>query len=252
MNRKTFIQSQGATCKNWTWSWAFVNHKEKIVIFGAWDIFKERTMYKIFSDEWVYSNGGRKNPGYPEAKEYINLIVNQNYKLKIFLMIYSNVLRDENENGPARIKKIIPNLLDMELLKIGTNWYATEAIPNIQEQENHIEYEKYKEGISRQLSITSYERNNNARIACISYYGPNCAICGFNFEKVYGRIGLGMIHVHHLIPISNIKAEYILDPIKDLRPVCPNCHAIIHRVEPPLSLEQVKELIKSNLTTASL
>lgn len=36
--RKAFIKSEGATCKNWTWSWSFVNHQERKIIFGAWDI----------------------------------------------------------------------------------------------------------------------------------------------------------------------------------------------------------------------
>ncbi|HEX9840255.1 MAG TPA: HNH endonuclease [Anaerolineales bacterium] len=51
----------------------------------------------------------------------------------------------------------------------------------------------------------------------------------------------GIIHVHHLIPLSEIKGTYDLDPIKDLVPVCPNCHAIIHSTQPPLTIEQLKE-----------
>ncbi|MDB9470225.1 hypothetical protein PN480_18680 [Dolichospermum circinale CS-1225] len=39
--------------------------------------------------------------------------------------------------------------------------------------------------------------------------------------------------------------EYEVDPIKDLRPVCPNCHAMIHRRLPPLSIDEIKSIISS-------
>ena len=52
--------------------------------------------------------------------------------------------------------------------------------------------------------------------------------------------------MHHLKQLSDIGDEYELDPIKDLRPVCPNCHAMIHRQKSALSIEDIKLLIKSN------
>jgi 5-methylcytosine-specific restriction protein A len=50
-----------------------------------------------------------------------------------------------------------------------------------------------------------------------------------DFEKMYGELGRGFIHIHHVVPISTIGKEYLLDPVKDLVPVCPNCHAMLHR-----------------------
>ena len=41
-----------------------------------------------------------------------------------------------------------------------------------------------------------------------------------------------------------MRAEYRLDPIRDLRPVCPNCHAVIHRREPPFSIEEIKHMLE--------
>jgi 5-methylcytosine-specific restriction protein A len=49
--------------------------------------------------------------------------------------------------------------------------------------------------------------------------------------------------VHHLLPLKHIKKAYKVDPITDLRPVCPNCHAMIHRREPMLSLEELRAII---------
>ena len=50
-----------------------------------------------------------------------------------------------------------------------------------------------------------------------------------DFEETYGELGRGFIHVHHLVPISSIGKTYQIDPINDLAPVCPNCHAMLHR-----------------------
>ena len=88
--------------------------------------------------------------------------------------------------------------------------------------------------------INAYERNAKARAACIAHHGLTCAACGFNFDEVYGSLGAGFIHVHHIVPIGSIGDEYEVNPVDDLIPVCPNCHAVIHRTEPPLSVEQLR------------
>ena len=103
----------------------------------------------------------------------------------------------------------------------------------------------FREGAVRQVSVNAYERDPKARQKCIDYYGSSCSICGFDFGRAFGQQGKGFIHVHHLRPISEIAEEYEIDPIKDLRPVCPNCHAMIHRRSPPFSLEEIKMLLKS-------
>ncbi|HSX81067.1 MAG TPA: HNH endonuclease [Candidatus Saccharimonadia bacterium] len=51
------------------------------------------------------------------------------------------------------------------------------------------------------------------------------------------------IHVHHCRPLSEIAGEYVVDPIEDLRPVCPNCHAVIHRRTPPFTIEEVRSML---------
>ena len=58
-----------------------------------------------------------------------------------------------------------------------------------------------------------------------------------------GYIRNGFIHVHHNKPILAIKVEYTLDPILDLRPLCPNCHAIAHLRQEPYSIEEIKDMI---------
>jgi len=90
----------------------------------------------------------------------------------------------------------------------------------------------YAEGTSRQVTVNVFERSAEARTMCINHYGWNCFVCGFNFENVYGQVGSGFIHVHHLKSLAEIGKGYKLNPVKDLRPVCPNCHAMLHQRKP--------------------
>ena len=101
---------------------------------------------------------------------------------------------------------------------------------------------RFFEGATRQISVNTYERNPYARQQCIERYGCRCSVCGFDFEAVYGGLGRGFIHVHHLKPLSDIREEYEINPIEDLRPICPNCHAMIHRNQDMMGIEGLKTL----------
>jgi 5-methylcytosine-specific restriction endonuclease McrA len=104
---------------------------------------------------------------------------------------------------------------------------------------------EYVEGTASRVLVNAYERNREAREACLRHYGRSCAACGFSFEANYGESTTGYIHVHHVIPIAQVRREYQLHPINDLRPVCPNCHAVIHRREPPYSIEEIKQMLQN-------
>ncbi|ACB84389.1 HNH endonuclease [Natranaerobius thermophilus] len=64
-------------------------------------------------------------------------------------------------------------------------------------------------------------------------------------EEKYGEIGEGFIHIHHIVPIKNKGGNYTLDPVRDLRPVCPNCHAMLHREDPPLKIDELKKQLEN-------
>ena len=100
------------------------------------------------------------------------------------------------------------------------------------------------EGAVQTITINAYERNVAARTDCIAHYGCTCAVCGIDFAESYGAEAEGFIHVHHLKPISEIKGKYVIDPAKDLRPVCPNCHAVIHLGGITRSIEVVKQMLR--------
>ena len=104
--------------------------------------------------------------------------------------------------------------------------------------------QKYHEGGVKFIRVNAYERNAAARRRCIEHYGTGCQICGFNFEQRYGSLSEDYIHVHHIVPLSKIKGDYECDPIKDLIPVCANCHAILHRGRCIIHPEELKAKIR--------
>jgi 5-methylcytosine-specific restriction protein A len=126
-------------------------------------------------------------------------------------------------------------------------WFNFLATQNI--RQNPFAYpqgdvsDSYTEGTPNQVLQTKYERNPFARKVCIEHYGTACTVCNFNFEDVYGELGKGFIHVHHLTQIAKVGKQHKVDPLKDLRPVCPNCHAMLHRRKEGLSIEELRSLL---------
>lgn len=102
---------------------------------------------------------------------------------------------------------------------------------------------EYWEGIPQQVLVNKYERSVAAREECMAYYGCICQTCNLDFSKQYGDRGKGFIHVHHIVPLSAIGRGYDVNPIQDLIPVCPNCHAMLHRSEPPISIAELRKIL---------
>lgn len=101
----------------------------------------------------------------------------------------------------------------------------------------------YQEGLAEKVLVNRYERDPGARRACIDHYGAVCAACRVDLTSRYGFAATGLIHVHHLLPVAARGTVYHLDPIRELRPVCPNCHSVIHRRTPPYSIEEVRTFL---------
>ncbi len=109
--------------------------------------------------------------------------------------------------------------------------------------------EELNEGEMRQVIMNRYERNHEARERCIAIKGYRCAVCGIDFKEIYGEIGEGFIHVHHTTPISSIGKGYTIDVLNDLVPVCPNCHAMIHKKNPPFTVAEMNDILTHKKTT---
>jgi hypothetical protein len=100
----------------------------------------------------------------------------------------------------------------------------------------------FLEGASVDRLSRERERNALARKACITAHGSSCSICGMNFGQVFGAGFEGFIHVHHLRPLASAAGEREVEPAKDLVPVCPNCHAVIHYGGTTRSIDEVRAL----------
>lgn len=121
--------------------------------------------------------------------------------------------------------------------------YIVSAILSLADLEPNDSEWNRMEGEEKHRWIKSYERNPANRSLCISVKGDRCCICGLDFGQRYGDIGLGFIHVHHLVPLSRMDGPRELDPLKDLVPVCPNCHYMLHRRDPPYTPEELKSMM---------
>ncbi|WP_274307023.1 HNH endonuclease [Solibacillus daqui] len=119
-------------------------------------------------------------------------------------------------------------------------WGFIEDLDEIPEKYIANKRKQFIEGAKKESTITRYERNSKARNECLDHYGYGCQVCEMKFEDEYGQIGEKYIHVHHEIEISSIGEEYEIDPINDLKPVCPNCHAMLHKRKPAYSIDELK------------
>jgi 5-methylcytosine-specific restriction protein A len=143
--------------------------------------------------------------------------------------------------GKGKFTWILRNELKEALLKNYNN-------EKIKLPEDYIEeITIFHEGKQNKYLTNVYERNPRAREACLKHHGYKCIICGFDFEKFYGEIGKGIIHVHHVNKIAQINGEHEIDPIKELVPVCPNCHTVIHSRREMYSIDEMIDIIDNGL-----
>ncbi len=242
MNRKAFIEREGAGCKNWTWSWSFINHEKKEVLFGAFDVHELGDEQLILSPDWQVDKQGRKKPGFSQAVEHIDYIKHSGYCLKTFRQVEKPW---NEETGTVTITSFDPVLEARLLLEKDDGWYA--ALKEYPEDTSLTIQPKRTfliEGQKVPLTSIGVERNQRARDECIEKYGLQCVVCDFDFSEAYGDAGHGFIHVHHLKPLAKSDGPRIVDPIKHLRLVCANCHAIIHRGPKLRSIKKMRKLLK--------
>jgi len=103
------------------------------------------------------------------------------------------------------------------------------------------------EGATHLVSHLRRERNRAIveakKAATLSAKGHLCCeVCGFDFSASYGDLGAGFCEVHHLVPLS-AATESITTTLDALAILCSNCHRIIHRSTPMLSVEDLSKVV---------
>lgn len=171
-------------------------------------------------------------------------IWNKKYSLFELNQIYNEV---ENENRITTSKNLNIDILNTvkEVTNIKKKLNNKEEIEELSFSKELDTLDTYLEGAQKQITVNAYERNPKAREECLSQKGYQCSVCNFDFVSMYGELGKGYIHVHHLLELSLIGTEYQVSA-KDLAPVCPNCHAMLHKKKPAYSIEELQEIIRLN------
>lgn len=164
------------------------------------------------------------------TKEKYNLLVEANEALKKGLIIHL----------------LTPEEAKMALVDSTKKVETTLVVPE-EEVDSTI-----KEGLLKEFQSSRYERNPKARKLCIEHYGSPvvCQICGFDFEKTYGKREdmLPYIEVHHIRPLNKQSGEeHPVDCTKELIPVCANCHRMLHHLRPNvLHPDELREILRLN------
>lgn len=101
----------------------------------------------------------------------------------------------------------------------------------------------FPEGAKARVEVNRYERDRRNRAAALAIHGCVCRGCDVDMGSRYGNGAAGLIEVHHVTPVSQLGPGYIIDPNTDLVPLCPNCHAVVHRRTPPFSVEEIRRML---------
>jgi hypothetical protein len=154
--------------------------------------------------------------------------------------------RDGNTTKKIRLHLTVPGFASTEasLLEIALSHAIDRSEYRSTDEMGPESGETFPEGAVTRVTVNKYERDPAARKKCLARYGHQCSVCDLNFEDEYGDIGRDFIHVHHLKELSTVGPGYEVDPIDDLRPVCPNCHAMLHKRRPAFTPEELKAMLR--------
>ena len=71
-----------------------------------------------------------------------------------------------------------------------------------------------------------------------------CEGCSFDFEQFYGERGSGFIECHHTKPLSELSPQGGTTKLSDLSLLCSNCHRMVHKNRPWLSIGELQSLVR--------
>ncbi|RUO39241.1 restriction endonuclease [Pseudidiomarina aestuarii] len=149
-------------------------------------------------------------------------------------------------NGVRPISKEIYELIFQLGFDHGDNDFIRSKNLESSNNDNIGTLESYRDGEKKLKFVTTYERNPALRKQAIAIHGLSCRACGFNFGDFYGEYAEGFIHIHHIIPVSELDGPRTIDPETDLVPLCANCHSVVHRQKNrTLSTEELIGLIRA-------
>lgn len=130
--------------------------------------------------------------------------------------------------------------------KSGINLDELKKVEEQAIEENENENEKRRlEGRVTEAKILRRQRNQAARQKCLEASNYTCYVCGFNFEKTYGKVGHNFLEVHHKHPLATYDDEHHI-PQEELCALCSNCHTMLHRKKEVMDVDELKRLFEAN------
>jgi 5-methylcytosine-specific restriction protein A len=152
----------------------------------------------------------------------------------------------DDPNSPETVREVISNLM---IPVVGT---FAELI-GYERKQSEIDFNESiapdTEGEVFKTTVLRRERSQLNRALCIRFHGDLCSVCGFSFGNFYGEMLKSFIEVHHLEPLSELEKPRRYDPRTDLIPLCANCHRAVHIKTPPLSPNELKEIIAKQVVS---
>lgn len=106
-----------------------------------------------------------------------------------------------------------------------------------------IEEQEALEGETYKTEATFRKRNRALIQAKKASSDGRCEVCGFGFEERYGSIDRDCLVAHHISPIAG-RSGASKTSLDDIALLCPNCHAVVHTEDPPISLEDLRKRLR--------
>ena len=203
-----------------------------------------RYKMEVMKAKMIFDKAFEQEAFWTDKDQYYSGIVSFYARLKLIEVYEDDILslHHLHEHGYQGDPRSVREIKDGDLLDflLHPHQLINDDVYDVDYPEDD---EKLYEGALMKVNVNKYERNQKARKECVAKKGYQCMVCGRDFETTYGEIGKNFIHVHHLTPISTIGQEYELNVDTDLAPVCPNCHYMLHRKNPPYTIEELKDIL---------
>lgn len=217
------------------------------IVFIYKTIPEKRIHYKmeVIRVKMIFDEAFEQEPFWTDKVQYYGNITSFYARFKLLEEYTDDILslHHLHEHGYEGIPRCVRECKDQGLIDflLHPHQMVNDDVYDVDYPEDD---EKLYEGALITVKANKYERNQKARRECVAKKGYQCLVCGRDFEATYGEIGRNFIHVHHLTPISSVGKEYELNVDTDLVPVCPNCHYMLHRKDPPYTVEELKGIIQ--------
>lgn len=246
-NDSTFRIGDAIAAQNGLVDWRTDKFSVGDIVFIYKTIPEKRIHYKmeVMKVKMIFDEAFEQEPFWTDKDQYYGGITSFYARFKLLEEYSDDILslHHLHEHGYEGIPRSVRECKDADLIQFLLFPYQT-VNDDVYDVDYPEDDEKLYEGALMTVKANKYERNQKARRECVAKKGYRCLVCGKDFEEQYGSIGKGFIHVHHLTPISSIGKEYELNVDKDLAPVCPNCHYMLHRKDPPYTIKELQEMLQ--------